>query len=139
MNHDWKEFYCNVQEAIPPNAPPALGKDVDLRMYVDSDHAGDKSKCSSRLGFFIYLNSALIICSSKKQSTTETPVFGTKFVVMKVRVEILRGLHYELHMMGIAISGLIYIYSDNMSVICNTQRLESTLRKKSNAICYHAL
>jgi hypothetical protein len=40
---DWSSFYGNVhQEAIPPNAPEPRGKDVDLRMIVDSDHAGDK-------------------------------------------------------------------------------------------------
>ena len=139
MEHDWKEFYGNVQEAVPPNAPPALGKDVDLRMYVDSDHAGDKSNRRSRTGFFIYLNSALVMWMSKKQSTIETSVFGAEFVAMKVGIETLRGLRYKLRMMGIAISGPTYIYGDNMSVIHNTQRPESTLKKKSNAICYHAV
>ena len=35
--------------------------------------------------------------------------------------------------------GPSYIYGDNMSVIHNTQRPESTLKKKSNSICYHAI
>jgi len=109
MEHDWKEFYGNVKEAISPNAPPALGKDVDLRMYVDSDHAGDKSNHRSRMGFFIYLNSALNMWSSKKQSTIETSVFGAEFVAIKVGIDILRGLRYKLRMMGIAISGPTYI------------------------------
>lgn len=39
---DWKAFYGNVQEAIPPNAPPPRGKEVDLRLFVNSNHAGDK-------------------------------------------------------------------------------------------------
>jgi hypothetical protein len=39
---DWKHFYGEVKEAIPPNAPPLRGKDVDLHMLVGSDHAGDK-------------------------------------------------------------------------------------------------
>jgi hypothetical protein len=42
-------------------------------------------------------------------------------------------------MMGIEISGPSYTYGDNMSVIHNTQRPESTLKKKSNAVCYHAM
>jgi hypothetical protein len=81
-----------VQEVIPPNSPPPLGKDVELRMYVDSDHAGDKSNCRSRTRFFIYLNSALIMWTSKKQATIETSVFGEEFVAMKVGVETLWGL-----------------------------------------------
>jgi hypothetical protein len=39
---DWKQFYGEVKEAIPPSAPPPRGKDVDTHMFVDSDHAGDK-------------------------------------------------------------------------------------------------
>jgi hypothetical protein len=42
-------------------------------------------------------------------------------------------------MMGIAIAEPTYIYGDNMTVIYNTQRPESTLEKKSNAICCHAV
>jgi hypothetical protein len=43
QHHDWEEFYGNVQEAIPTNALPPLGKETDLRMMVDSNHAGDKT------------------------------------------------------------------------------------------------
>ena len=40
-------------------------------------------------------------------------------------------------MMGVQIDGLTWICGDNMSVIHNTSTPESTLKKKSNAICYH--
>ncbi len=39
---EWTEFYGDVEEAIPPDMPPPFGKDVDLRMIVDSDHVGEK-------------------------------------------------------------------------------------------------
>ncbi len=39
---DWKEFYSNVQEPIPPNAPKSLGKHVDVCMFIDNNHSGDK-------------------------------------------------------------------------------------------------
>ncbi len=39
---DWKEFYGDVAEALPLDTPTPLGKDVNIRMMVDSDHAGDK-------------------------------------------------------------------------------------------------
>jgi hypothetical protein len=42
-------------------------------------------------------------------------------------------------MMGVPISGPSFIYGDNMSVIHNTQHPESTLKKKSNQICFHAV
>ena len=57
---------------------------------------------------------------------------------MKNGMETLRGLKYKLRMMGVPMEGPTFTYGDNMSVIHNTQRLESTLKKKSNSICYHA-
>ena len=134
---DWRPFYGDVKEAMPPNAPKPLGKEVEMRMFVDSDHAGDKATRRSRTGFMIYLNMALINWISKKQPTVESAVFGSEFVAMKHGVETLRGVRYKLRMMGVEVSGPTYIYGDNMSVVYNTSRPESVLRKKSNSICYH--
>ena len=136
---DWKSFYSSAKEAVPGNAPEPRGKDVDLRLFVDSDHAGDTVTRRSRTGFFIFMNMALVSWHSKKQSTIETSVFGAEFVAMKVAMEVMRGLRYKLRMMGVPVTGPTYTYGDNMSVIHNTQRPESTLKKKSNSICFHAI
>jgi len=136
---DWKHFYGDVKEAIPPNAPSPRGKEVDIRLFVDSDFANDQLTRRSRSGFLIYLNMAPIVWYSKKQATIETSVFGSEFVAMKQGTEALRGLRYKLRMMGVPLSGPSFVYGDNMSVIHNTQRPESTLKKKSNSVCYHAV
>ena len=39
--------------------------------------------------------------------------------------------------MGVKIDVPAYVYGDNMSVIHNTSKPESVLKKKSNSICYH--
>jgi len=54
-------------------------------------------------------------------------------------MEYIRGLRYKLRMMGVPLSGPAYVYGDNMSVIQNTSRPESTLKKKSHSVCYHAV
>jgi hypothetical protein len=139
MDHDWKTFYGDVKEAIPENAPEPRGKEVDLRLYCDSDHAGDQLRRRSRTGYLVFMNMAPIVWYSKKQATIETSVFGAEFVALKNGTEAVRGLRYKLRMMGVPVSGPTYVYGDNMSVIHNTQRPESTLKKKSNSICYHAV
>ena len=58
---------------------------------------------------------------------------------MKIVMETLRGISYKLRMMGVLISIPSYIYGYNMLVIHNTQRLKSTLKKKSKYIFYHAV
>ena len=107
-------------------------------MLMDSDYAQDKVSCTSRSGFLIYVNTALVQWFSMKQSTVETLVFGAEFITMKQGIYTLRGLRYKLRMRGILIYGPSYIYGVNMSVAHNTSRPESVLRKKSNSVCYHA-
>jgi hypothetical protein len=136
---DWTEFYGNVEEAIPPGMPPPLGKDVDLRMMVDSDHAGEKRTQRSRTGFIIFCNLAPIIWLSKQQRTIESSVFGAEFVAMKHGIETLRGLRCKIRMMGIPLSGPTYVYGDSKSQVTNSSRPELTLKKKCNSICYHAI
>ena len=136
---DWKEFYGDVEEALPPDMPEARGKPLDLRMFVDSDHAGEKLTRRSRTGFMIFANNALIHWLSKKQPTVETSVFGAEFVAMKNGMECLRGIRYKLRMMGVPVDAPSYIFGDNMSVVTNSSKPESTLKKKSNSICYHAV
>jgi hypothetical protein len=81
----------------------------------------------------------MIVWLSKKQSTVETSVFGPKFCAMKHGIENLRGIRYKLRMMGVPVKGPSYVYGNDMSVVTNMSRPESTLRKKSNLICYHAV
>ena len=92
QEHDWCSFYGDMKEAIPPNAPEPRGKEVGLRIFVDSDHAGDKLARQSRTGYIIFLNNAPIAWLSQKQSTIETSVFGADFFVMKIGMGKLQGL-----------------------------------------------
>ena len=80
------------------------------------------------------MNTALINWLSKKQTTIEGSVFRAEFFAMKTGVEALRGIRYNLRMMGAPLTGPTYVYGDNMSVIYNTSRPESTLKKKINYI-----
>jgi hypothetical protein len=129
----------NMEEAIPPDMPLPLCKDVDLQMMVDSDHAGEKRTQCSRTGFIIFCNLAPIIWLSKEQGTIETSVFGAEFVAMKHGIGTLRGLRYKIRMMGIPLFGPMYIYGDNKSQVTNSSTPESTLKKKCNSTCYHAI
>jgi hypothetical protein len=122
IKSDWKSMYGDVKEMIPSDAPTPRGKEVDLRLFVDSDHAVEQFTRRSRTGFVIYLNMKPIVWLSKRQPTVESSVFGAEFVAMKNGIETCRGLRYKLRMMGVAWSGPIFVYGDNISVFHNTQR-----------------
>jgi hypothetical protein len=69
-------MYGDVKEIIPPDDPVPRGKEVDLRLFVDSDHAGEQFTRCSRTGYAIYLNMAPIVWFSKRHPTVESIVFG---------------------------------------------------------------
>jgi hypothetical protein len=127
---DWKSMYGDVKETIPPDAPVPRGKEVELRLFVDSDHAGEQFTRRSRTGYVIYLDMVPIVWLSKRHPTVESSVYGSESVAMKNCIETCRGLRYKLRMMGVTLSGPMFVYGDNISVVHNTQRPESVLKKK---------
>ncbi len=59
------EFCGNVEEAFPVDMSKPLGKDVDVCMMCERDHARDKRTRCSCTGFLIFCYMALIDCVSK--------------------------------------------------------------------------
>jgi Reverse transcriptase (RNA-dependent DNA polymerase) len=137
---DWtsSEFgHIDGQEVVPPNMPEPRGQGFTVSAKVDADHATDTTTRRSRTGFFVYVQSALVNWTSKKQTSVESSSFGSEFIAMKQCCEYIRGLRYKLRMMGIPVNGPAYIYGDNQSVLANTTIPDSTLKKKSQSIAYH--
>ncbi len=124
-------------EELPSNMPLSFGPSMTMRVFVDSNHAGDLVTCHSRTGFIVFLNGAPIYWSSKKQTSCKTSTFGSEFVAMKQATEYVRGLRYKLQMMGITVDEPTFVFGDKQSVLANTTAPASTLKKKSNAIAYH--
>ena len=58
---------------------------------------------------------------------------------MKFGMESFRGLRYKIMMMKVEISGTLFIYGNNMSVIHSTKHTKSNLNKKSKKIFYRAM
>ena len=134
---EWKEFYPEAKDEIPPDMPEALGNPVQQTVFVDASHAANLITRQSRTGVLIFLNRAPIIWFSKKQNSIETSSFGSEFMALKTGFELLIGLRYKLRMMGIPLDGPAHVKVDNMSVVKNSSVPESTLKKKSNSIAYH--
>jgi hypothetical protein len=137
QSFDWTDFYGNVKEAIPPNAPKPRGNPVQMTAFVDANHAGNQVTRRSQSGILIYCNSAPIIWYSKAQATVETSTFGSEFVALRIATELIEALRYKLRMFGVPLDGPTNVLCDNKSVVDNSTLPSSTLKKKHNAICYH--
>ena len=93
---DWSGYYPHVKEAIPPNAPKPLGKEMQMTSYIDTDHVGDIVMRRSRTGILLFLNRSPIMWQSKKQASIETSTFGSEFMALKATVEMIKGLRYKV-------------------------------------------
>ena len=134
---DWQEYYPDAAEAIPEDAPKPRGMPVTTTAMWDADHAGCMATRRSHTGVFVFVNRAPILWYSKRQNTVETSTFGSEIVALRTAIEMVEGLRYKLRMMGVEILGPTSMFGDNESVVKNTTRPESTLKKRHCAIAYH--
>ena len=136
---EFQEIYRGAKEELPHNMPKPLGRSVKITAFVDASHAANKKTRRSHTGFVLFINRAPIIWYSKRQNTVESSTFSSEFIAMKVCMEHIVALRFKLRMFGIPIDGPAKVLSDNMSMVNNCSRLESTLNKKHSSIAYHAV
>jgi hypothetical protein len=134
---DWLEFYPDAAEAIPHDAPMEHGSAVVTSGFVDADHAGCKVTRCLHTGVILFVNKALTLWYSKHQNTVETSTFGWKFCAMKLAINMIKGLHNKLWIMGILLIGPTSVFCDNELAVKNSTATESTLKKHHNDIAYH--
>jgi hypothetical protein len=136
---DWKDFYGDVEEELPPGMPEPLGKSAHTTCFVDANHAGNVVTRRSHTGVLIYVMNAPIIWFSKKQNTVESSTFGSEFVALRIARDLIVALRYKLRMFGVPLDGPTDVMCDNQGVVNNASLPQSTLGKKHNAVNYHVV
>ena len=76
-----------MKEVVPVDAPKQHERPVNLRLFVDLDHACEKCTQGLQTRYFISLNPAPIVWLNQKQGTVETSVFGAEFEAMNAGIE----------------------------------------------------
>ena len=136
---DWRDFYGEVMEELPPRMPVALGRSVYTTCFVDANHAGKVVTRRSHTGVLIYVMNTPIIWFSKKQNTVESSTFGSEFVAMQIALDLIVALRYKLRMFGVPLDFPTDVMCDNQGVVKNTNLPQSTLGKKHNAVNYRVV
>jgi hypothetical protein len=80
VTFDWSDCYGDIADELLKNAPTPRGNFVQMNVFVDANHAGNKLNRRSHTGILIYLNRSPTIWYSKSQKTVETSTFGSEFV-----------------------------------------------------------
>ena len=133
----WGELYPDTEEELPHNAPTPKGKEVQITLLVDADHARDTVTRRSVTGYLILLNNTVVASFSKKQKTVETSTYGSELVAARIAVEAIMAMRYTLRMLGVKVEKTSYMLGDNMSVLLNTTIPSSMLKKKHQGCAYH--
>ena len=132
-----KDMYTDARDELPHNIPEARREEVDITIFVDADHPGNKITRRSHTGIIIYVNMAPIIWFSKRQNTVESSTFVSEFVALRIATDLVQSLRYKLRMFGVPLSGPARVLCDNESVVKSSMNIESTLKKKHCSIAYH--
>ena len=132
-----REIYTDAVDEVPHNCPEPRGNGIDLNVFVDADHAGNKVTRRSHTGIIIFCNLSPILWYSKRQNTVETSTFGSEFIALRIAVELIESMRYKLRMFGIPLNGPARVFCDNESVVKSSSNPEATLKKKHCSIAFH--
>ena len=102
--YDWEHsVYGNVSEALPHDAPRALGNPVVLTHYVDANLYHDMLTGRSVTGIIHFANQTPIDWYSKKQATAQTATYRAEFVASCTRVEQIIDTRTTLRYLGVPV------------------------------------
>ena len=136
---EFKEYYQDAVEELPPRTPTPRGRMITTTAFVDSSHAANKVTRKSHTGYILFVNRTPIIWYSKRTSTVETSAFSSEFLAMKSCMEGIISLRYKLRMFGVPFDGPTEVFCDNNAVVLNTSNVESKLNKRHNQLAYNAV
>ena len=137
MVPDFGNQYESSVEEIDPKLPEPKMKELEIVIFVDSNHGHDKVTGKSVTGIIIFVGRTPIQYYSKRQGSVQTSTFGAEFIALKAAVEEAIAIRYYLRSMGVHVTKPTVIYGDNLSAIKNTTDPGSPLKKKYLALAYH--
>ena len=136
--YEWEySVYGDVKEALPHDAPKALGRPVVLTHYVDANLFHDMLTGQSVTGILHFMNQTPIDWYSKKQATAETASYGSEFVAGCTCVEQLIDIRTTLRYLGVPIMGPSHMFGDNESAVNSSRNVHAELHKRHNALSFH--
>ncbi len=138
QDYDWMySVYGDMEEQIPHDRPPALGKYVTLTHFVDANLYHCKLTGRSVTGILDFINQTPADWYSKKQATVETATYGSEFVSSRTCVDRHIDLRQSLYYLGVPVRKKAYMFGDNESVVNSSSTPHAKLHKRHNALSFH--
>ena len=132
-------LYKDTEFEDLPNAPEPLGKQVEINIFVDASHGGNRKDRKSTTGLLIFVGDMLYKVKSKRQKCVATSTFSAEFMALRYAFEEGMAIKFLLQSLGVNIKGKINIYSDNKAILESSTTPGNDLKRKHVAIAYHAV
>jgi hypothetical protein len=125
QEYDWEHYvYGNPTEDLPTDAPPpSLGKQIVLTHYFDVNLMHDVLSGKAITGVVHFYNKTPVDWYCKKQSTTETATYGSKFLACRTCFEQIIDHRQYLR--------------DNDAMINSATIPDAKLHKRHNILSFH--
>lgn len=137
LSHGWEKRYHGVEEDIPDDAPPPLGRYVMITAHVDANLCHDLITGRSVSGILYWYNQTPIEWFSKKQGAVETATYGSEFMAARTTVETVKALRDELRYLGVPLRTVSYMFGDNESVVNSSMRVDAKIHKRHTILSFH--
>jgi hypothetical protein len=119
--------------------PLAKGKPVMTTTFVDANLLHDLVTGQACTGILHMFNKTPIEMFSKRQNTVETATYGSEVVAACIAVDQIVDLRYTLQMLGVPLTGPLWMFGDNLSVVNSATMPSGKLQKHQNILNYHCV
>jgi hypothetical protein len=127
---DTKNFCLQIQ-------PEFRGKSWSLRVFCESDWAGDSETRISVTGFILYFINVPVCLQSKAQKVVTLLSSEAEYVAMSEAVKEVKFIYYLLCDIGIEVNLPIIVKTDNVGAIFMAQNSSSSVRTRHVDTWYH--
>jgi hypothetical protein len=117
--------------------PEFKGKNWSLRVFCDSDWAGDSETRISITGFILYLMNVPVCWRSKAQKGVTLSSTEAEYVAMSEAVKEIKFIYYLLRDIGIEVDLPILVKTDNVGAMFMAQNASSGVRTRHVDTRYH--
>jgi hypothetical protein len=132
-----RSYYPDAQDQVDKDWPSPKGEPIRVTIYLDSDHAGNRTDRRSITGLIVFLNKMPYRWFSKRQTCVEASTFGAEFSAVRSGIEEAIAITHTCKSLGIRLDGPVEIYCDNRAVVDNCTIPGSALKKKHTSIAFH--
>ena len=133
---DWKYTpYGICSEDLPLDAPKPKGKTSTLTHYFDANLMNDVLSGKAVTGTIHFWNKTPMDWFSKKQSTSETATYGSKFLAFRTCFKQAIDHQNYIQYLGAPVNPFRYKWGDNKSMIKSATNPDTRLHKRHNIYC----